>query len=264
MKVPYSRDMGDNSSALLYAVLPFYNEARTLHRCLDSLKFLDRVYAIDGRFRRFRGGSDISTDGSREICSEYANVTLLDLPGSNVQAKLNLGFRQSTGPRDACFMIDADCYMEGDTQRFRREAAKRAPWKGAAGLHIHYKMWSRHPEYTGLDNVIYRLVNPWQKMVHGRLHGVYLDDGGTVQWPLWTMPGITMIHDDSGRPSTYDVGYLETVDREEAGVMRQFDREQPYPLMRRVRMRANRVLNPEWYPAPFIPPPARTDRNKHA
>ncbi len=28
----------------------FYNESETLPRCLDSLKWCDRVYAIDGKF----------------------------------------------------------------------------------------------------------------------------------------------------------------------------------------------------------------------
>ena len=148
----------------------------------------------------------------------------------------------------------------GDTDGFRLEVAKRSPWPGVVGMHIHYTMWGRHPEYTALNNVIYRLVNPWQKSVHSKLHGVYLDSRGRTQWQSWTMPGITMIHDDSGRTAAYDTDYFNEIDRAESGVLQQFNRRQPRPVMQRIRMRANRVLRPKWYPDPLLPP--RLDERK--
>lgn len=70
----------------LSVIVPVYNVAPIIERCLDSLAFADEVVVVDSH----------STDGTEEVCRHYPNVVFLqnqDYP----EAKANFGIDHASG-----------------------------------------------------------------------------------------------------------------------------------------------------------------------
>ena len=244
---------------MICPVVSFYNESTTLPRCLDSLKWCDRVYAIDGRFAGYGDHHErkaemegLSDDGSREICKAYDNVTLLDCPQTDVNNKISFGFKQFKDPVDVSWYMDSDCYVIGDTLKFREECRKKSPWNGVAGLRYYYKVWQRNKSCEGEYNFLYRLLNPYGVSVHKKYHGIYIKNDVKVLWPTFVIPCITIIHDDSQRTkkhAMYSTKYHNENGEREAQLMRSVGMPRP-SLIYRIRHKANQILNPAKYPKP--------------
>lgn len=100
----------------------FYECKEELKRCLDSIQKADIVYAIDGRYMSYMDKNEdgLSADGSRKLCKEYSNVTLIDRPKLWQIEKRNTYLREAG--KDGCdilLVVDSDVWIEGDWEAFR-------------------------------------------------------------------------------------------------------------------------------------------------
>lgn len=103
-------------------IIPVYNAARTLRRCLDSL--------VDQSFDDYELLliNDGSTDGSDAICREYANVypciRYFAKENGGVSSARNLGLEQAKG--EYILFVDSDDWLSTETlQRAAEAAAQR-------------------------------------------------------------------------------------------------------------------------------------------
>jgi len=232
---------------MLYVILPFYNEVKLLPTCLESLRWCDRVYAIDGRNKGHKGERPTSSDGSLEVCRKYENVTLLSMPDSDYPQKTTRGFEQATSRRDICMTLDADMRVTGDTQAFRADLEKRQTWKGAAGIRVFYQQWTRKPEFNGRINQIYRLINPYEAKCNPQNHGVYLKHG-KILLPTFTSPYITIVHDDSMRDCTNNIAYSNQRGKFESAAWKRSRREVYRARLNQIKLRIMMGICPEFYP----------------
>ena len=91
-------------------IIPVYNAARTLRRCLDSL--VDQIFD-DYELLLINDGS---TDGSDAICREYANVypciRYFAKENGGVSSARNLGLEQAKG--EYILFVDSDDYVSNN------------------------------------------------------------------------------------------------------------------------------------------------------
>ncbi len=176
----------------------------------------------------------------------------MDRPHTNVNDKVSFGFKQFKNSVDVSWYMDSDCYVIGDTLKFKEECKKRSPWNGVVGLKHYYKIWQRNKSYNNEYNYLYRLLNPFNTSVHKKYHGLYITNNGKVLWPMFVIPHITIIHDDSQRPekhTMYSIKYHNKYNEMES----QLARSEPEPrpsLIYRIRYKTNQILNPSRYPKP--------------
>jgi hypothetical protein len=113
----------------------FYQDVNGLKRLLRSIDGqVDLCILIDGRYPSFGRGHNpplppLSTDGSREVCKQYDNTLLVDLPATQI-AKRNAYLRLSKRyGLDFLIILDSDEYIEekrADWETFKYVAEKRA------------------------------------------------------------------------------------------------------------------------------------------
>lgn len=104
--------MGTNSSnavPLISVILPVYNSARTLHRCLNSVYLQTwqnwEVLIVDSN----------SSDKTKEVCMNWVSRDPIrfhyyDIPDRFASSKLNYGVSKSKGER--LFLLGSDNYLE--------------------------------------------------------------------------------------------------------------------------------------------------------
>lgn len=87
----------------------FYDDCKSLKRCLDSLSAIDTVFCIDGKFPMYDSKSDLSTDGSSELVLQYPNTVLINYPASEVDKRNRyVGLSRTY---DWLLIIDSDEYV---------------------------------------------------------------------------------------------------------------------------------------------------------
>ena len=100
-------------------IIPVYNAARTLRRCLDSL--------VDQSFDDYELLliNDGSTDGSDAICREYANaypcIRYFAKENGGISSARNLGLEQAKG--EYILFVDSDDWLSTETLQRAAEAA---------------------------------------------------------------------------------------------------------------------------------------------
>ena len=100
------------NNPIISVIIPVYNTGKYLYNCIDSIinqtyKELDIILIDDG-----------STDGSAEVCDEYARIdsriTVIHQQNSGVSKARNAGIRNAKGDYfhfpDSDDYIDEDCY----------------------------------------------------------------------------------------------------------------------------------------------------------
>ena len=142
----------------LSIIIPVYNEAPWLRRCLDSIKPSKKteVIIID----------DCSTDGSAEICDEYADRFIVHHQAENrgVSVARNTGIQIATA--DHITFIDSDDYMSEDGIKNLVGAAESFPEDPIVQLnHLRY--------YTKLDKI---------KLKYSNRFGWYGYDNLPIHW----------------------------------------------------------------------------------
>ena len=126
----------------------FYNDLRSLKRCISSLK-ADTIYAIDGRFKDFNSPNPLSTDGSREFLQSVDNVVLIDAPDLSEVNKRDIPLKACK--EDFLFIVDSDHWIKGDWNEFRKEIDEKVNEKNGYGYWFltedlsrnvsHYQLW---------------------------------------------------------------------------------------------------------------------------
>lgn len=100
----------------------FYNDCKSLERTLNSLK--DKVtfmFCVDGRFKHYKDGSDLSTDGSRELVKSYDNAILFDVPNS-YEIEKRQKYVNECSAMDYLLIVDSDEYVcEYNQEVFEKE-----------------------------------------------------------------------------------------------------------------------------------------------
>jgi glycosyltransferase involved in cell wall biosynthesis len=94
-------------AGLVSVIIPTYNGARTLARCLEALQRQEfqgpfEVLVVD----------DGSTDDTPEVCAGFAGVRCLRQPNRGPAVARNLGVREAKG--ELVVFTDADCEPEPD------------------------------------------------------------------------------------------------------------------------------------------------------
>lgn len=108
----------------LSVIIPVYNAASTLRRCVDSL--LSQQYP-DAEIILVNDGS---TDESGAVCAAYAErfpqVRLIEKPNGGVSSARNAGLDAASGLYAA--FVDSDDYVSPDFFRSIHEALKERSW----------------------------------------------------------------------------------------------------------------------------------------
>ncbi len=90
-----------------------YNDIPTIKRCVQSIyKQVDRIIAVDGRYRDFPSDNWYSTDGTREYLHSLGKVELLFGAGLFEADKRNI-YMDALNEDDTVLVLDGDEYIEG-------------------------------------------------------------------------------------------------------------------------------------------------------
>ncbi|MFW5670449.1 MAG: glycosyltransferase family 2 protein, partial [Acetivibrio ethanolgignens] len=93
---------------ILSVIVPVYNAAKTINRCVDSI--------MNQTFRDFElilvndGSQDESLKICNTICSKYDNVQLVDRPNGGVSSARNAGINASKG--EYLTFVDSDDFLD--------------------------------------------------------------------------------------------------------------------------------------------------------
>lgn len=146
----------------------FYNDVKSLERCLESLKDkVDLMICVDGRFKHFKGSGDddLSTDGSRELVTSYDNALLVDVPNSyEIQkrtAYLKLCERVNA---EYLLIVDSDEYVyepETDWELFDKKVDEYCN----APHHIQYNIFGIYTEIGShdYDHIVHKITGRNEK-----------------------------------------------------------------------------------------------------
>lgn len=99
----------ENTNKLISVIIPVYNSAKYLSRCIDSV--LSQTY----RNLEILLVNDGSTDDSLELCKSYAEdprIVVIDKPNGGVGSARNCGLDKAQG--DYIVFVDSDDYVDCD------------------------------------------------------------------------------------------------------------------------------------------------------
>ena len=103
-------------------IVPVYNAAATLRKCLDSLvaQTLDKIEVICVN----DGSTDASERIMRGYAAKYANIQILTQPNKGAAAARNVGIQNASG--DYIAFVDSDDYISSDYLELLYKSATRA------------------------------------------------------------------------------------------------------------------------------------------
>jgi len=104
---------------MICAAIPVFQDAKSLKRCLDSLADFDLVLVVDGVYEGYPAESPLSTDGTRELCTQYDNAKLIDAPNLKEFEKRNVYLKAC--PWKHLLVIDSDEWLEGDIRGWMKQ-----------------------------------------------------------------------------------------------------------------------------------------------
>ena len=90
-----------------------YNDIPTIKRCIQSVyNQVDRIIAVDGKYKDFPGGSWYSTDGTIEYLHSLDKVELLFAAGLFEADKRNI-YMDALNEGDTVLVLDGDEFVVG-------------------------------------------------------------------------------------------------------------------------------------------------------
>lgn len=110
-------------------IIPTYNSAEILDRCLDALAGAEGVaetIVLDGG----------STDGSDERAASRAGVRVLKLPGTGFQDRLNRGMGEARS--EYGLLLNSDAFVDPQTPLTLARRLDENPQLGAVGASLRY------------------------------------------------------------------------------------------------------------------------------
>lgn len=188
--------------------LVFYNEARLLQRCLDSLREFDLVICVDGVYD-LASGPALSTDGSRDIVNMYENTLLVDMPYHKQPDVRNHYMDEAVwNGCDYLLVFEADEYVTGSVKEFR----ENLPVHDDTG--IHDLVYNVPMHYVGQNHIVKspRFFYKPELIRYGGSHSTYVVDGqswlvrnGNESNMFETLSGITVNHDEKPRTAEQEI-----------------------------------------------------------
>lgn len=123
----------------LAAGIIVFNDRLSLMRTLSSLTECDYVFVVDGKFPDFDYPSQLSDDGTRDICEEFDNVILIDCPGPEVDKRNRYLQACHDYNIDYLIPIDSDEWViDTDWIKFRRNCEDLPNNQNIFGLSCRY------------------------------------------------------------------------------------------------------------------------------
>lgn len=192
-------------SIRLAACICFFQEGKSLKRCIDSIiDGVDVVICVDGRFPDYDFPFDLSIDESREIVLSYSKAVLIDYHAPEVEKRNR--YLRACAALDCKYalMIDADEFvMPGaDWNTFRQNCETLCDSNNSIyGVRFEYNPKAHH-DSTPYPRLWYR---PYDLMYFEK-HNVFKHKTSAQTWtsgmaaaysPL--IEGIRMTGDDSLR-----------------------------------------------------------------
>ncbi len=99
---------------MLVAAYITYNDIETIQESVESIENkVDRIIAVDGKFKDFTGNHQFSTDGTLEYLAKNVKVEAILLPNADEVDKRN-HFLNFVEDGDLCLIIDADEILKGE------------------------------------------------------------------------------------------------------------------------------------------------------
>lgn len=99
---------------MLVAAYITYNDIETIQESVESIENkVDRIIAVDGKFKDFEGEQEISTDGTLSYLYEKDNIETHICTGLYEVSKRNW-FLNFVEDGDLCLIMDADEILKGD------------------------------------------------------------------------------------------------------------------------------------------------------
>lgn len=184
---------------MILACIITYNDFPLIKDCVESVKDkVDKIIAIDGKYRDFPGDSGYSTDGTLEYLSGVSNVQLIFESGVDEVDKRNK-YLELVNDGDIILNLDADEVLAGDIKDLNadfgiidlhdghsRHVQKRATrffkyYDGMRYENVHYTLYFDGKQINSLKKVInsdftcedissFYLVHNWHLRSHPRQH----------------------------------------------------------------------------------------------
>jgi hypothetical protein len=152
--------------------LIFFNDIDSLKRCIPTLK-VDKIYAVDGRFKNFNSDKPLSTDGSREYLKKFKNIKIIDAPDLEEVDKRNIYLKECQ--EEFLLRIDSDEWVEGNWSQFREEIMTVVKKENGPG----YCLWMNDLERNDQHWQYVAYLNP-QKMKYKYRHDWFEFDGKRI------------------------------------------------------------------------------------
>lgn len=168
----------------------FYNDCKSLERCLDSLKDkVDLMICVDGRFKHFSVESEnyLSTDGSRELVKSYDNAVLIDVPNSYEIEKRTAYLRECERVNASyLIIIDSDEYVfesETDWEKFDKKVKEYCEYPS---YFAKYNIFGIHTEVgsPNYDHIVHKITGKPRLSISNGINKKW-----TYHPRLWSRPG---------------------------------------------------------------------------
>jgi len=213
-----------NKTITIAAGIVFFDDEKGLRRCLNSISnHIDTIIAIDGRFKRFEDGHDISIDNSRKVIESFPNASYYCHPRLTEIDKRNK-YLEIAGSKNIDFLlvIDSDEYVVIDRIEFFKNLDKIKKYKIRPCLDGEDKTWKDIPDVYGIkifekhfekqdlireryiERVFYKPAKLRYQSIHCNL--IDLDNPArnfTTRKYTSEIKGITLYNDDDLRDSHY-------------------------------------------------------------
>lgn len=143
-----------------------FQDRKSLYRTLSSCHQTNYHFVIDGRFPDYPYHTDLSDDGTREICDQFENVVLIDCPADEVTKRNRYLQACREYGIDYLLIIDSDEYIiEADWWRFTQNLAKLTTTENILGI------WCRNQD--GHEGVFPRLWKNPGEMEYYKCHNIF-------------------------------------------------------------------------------------------
>lgn len=143
-----------------------FRDRVSLHRTLATCQPAHYVFVVDGRFDGYDYHTDLSDDGTRELCEQFENVVLIDCPADEVTKRNRYLQACREYGIDYLLIVDSDEYViEADWWRFYQNLGKLTTTENILGI------WCKNQD--GHEGVFPRLWKNPGEMEYYRCHNVF-------------------------------------------------------------------------------------------
>lgn len=143
-----------------------FNDRKSLYRTLSTCHQANYIFVIDGKFPDYDYPSQLSDDGTRDICEQFDNVVLIDCPADEVTKRNRYLQACREYGIDYLLIVDSDEYLyDINWWAFCQNLAKLTTTENILGI------WCKNQD--GMESVYPRLWKNPGEMEYYRCHNVF-------------------------------------------------------------------------------------------